>query len=99
MDKERHHEILKLLNNPETTQADKADLLDELRTGTNALYASVSDLEQKQNEAKSQIADLTLANGKLFLKLNETEAEEDKIDEPQPVKSLDELLKGKEITY
>lgn len=101
MDHERHKEILTLLNNPELSQSEKTDLLDELRTGGNALFTTVAEQEQKIAEQKKLTDDLTNANGKLFLKLNEQDGNEDD-DGKEPenkVIPLSELLKGKEVQY
>jgi len=100
MDHERHKEILTLLNNPDLSQSEKTDLLDELRTGGNALFTTVSEQQQKIAEQKKLTDDLTNANGKLFLKLNEQDGNEDEEKEQEnKVIPLSELLKGKEVQY
>lgn len=99
MDKERRNEILSKLNNPETTQADKTELLDELRNATNAMYHQQTEYEKQVNELKSNNDDLTQANGKLFLKLNTIEDTQEEQEKGKPVKPLSELLAGKEIKY
>lgn len=99
MEQERHAEILRMLNNPELTQTEKTDLLDELRNGTNALYHGIKTHEEKITELTTSVNDLTQANGKLFMKLSEEDSKEEEANKPPAVKPLSELLKGKEVDY
>lgn len=99
MDKERLKEIMSKLNGTDTPQSEKVELLDELRTGTNAMYSQIDTYEKETQKLKSDNDDLTQANGKLFLKLNTIEDDQKEKEKTQPVKSLDELLAGKEPKY